>query len=282
MPVVADSGNFTVGPSSGLVLWTVVALAVVVAVGVWILRSDRSSRAGGAFPTRWANVSLFVVRLLLLSGAAAAVVALTSSSDRGGRTHLGPLSRSGDSLAISVASTEPNAVCEKHHVRSGEHLLPGAECDLSRALAGAQAHRATVVGVALDIRAEPATAGELGTYARLRLLRVFGLLVGALALERMLTNVALRRPFAPRNIAWLRAIAVSVAFVGLLIPWQVGRLADGLVRRYGDLAPDQLVLSYNASDAGRWIALGAVVLILVLAEIWRYGIRLQREAEATV
>lgn len=105
------------------------------------------------------------------------------------------------------------------------------------------------------------------------------LILGAVALERLLRLAALRRPFARGSERWLHTLAASAALVAIIIPAITDRFIDGLVRRYFDAD------AVAALDDGLQISVGPVVvvfLLLVLAEIWRYGVRLQEDAEATV
>lgn len=100
-----------------------------------------------------------------------------------------------------------------------------------------------------------------------------------MALERILRLTALRRPFSRGAVLWLRVLAVAVAGVTVLMPALVDRFIDGLEQEY--FAPAALA----GADHGITVGVGpimAVLLILALAEVWRFGIRLQEEAEGVV
>lgn len=106
----------------------------------------------------------------------------------------------------------------------------------------------------------------------------FFLLV-AIALERILSLTSRGRPFSTPAVRWLRVLAAGVAGALLVVPFITDRFIDGLVREY---FPESIA---TIGGAGSSIDLGgifAVILILVIAAVWRTGIKLQDDVEATV
>ncbi|MBO9532020.1 MAG: DUF2975 domain-containing protein [Solirubrobacteraceae bacterium] len=107
----------------------------------------------------------------------------------------------------------------------------------------------------------------------------FFVLLGAVALERILRLTALRRPFSSGAVLWLRVLALAVAGATIVVPALTDHFVDGLIRKYFDPAALAGMDDGFAVSAG---SVAAVLLILVLAEVWRFGIRLQADADATV
>jgi hypothetical protein len=87
-----------------------------------------------------------------------------------------------------------------------------------------------------------------------------------LLMRRVLRTVARGEPFHPDNPRNLRMIAVSLAVVS-----GCGLAADLLVRTGANDRPD--------IDLSSWLS---VLIVLVLAEVFREGARLRADAELTV
>ncbi|MDO9353838.1 MAG: DUF2975 domain-containing protein [Solirubrobacteraceae bacterium] len=104
-------------------------------------------------------------------------------------------------------------------------------------------------------------------------------LLAAVSLERILRLTSRGRPFSKGAVRWLRALAVGGAGVLIVVPYFTDRFIDGLVREYftaDGVAEAGIGTSFNLG------AVFGIVLILVIAEVWRAGINLQDDVEATV
>ena len=99
--------------------------------------------------------------------------------------------------------------------------------------------------------------------------------IAGLCLERVLASAVRGRPFAPANVWWLRALALAVGGVLVVVPWLADRLVAGLAADYLPGIPEPAV------TIALWPLL-LVALFLALAEIWRFGGQLQQQDEATV
>lgn len=103
----------------------------------------------------------------------------------------------------------------------------------------------------------------------------FGAIMAFLyALRQVLERARRGDPFHPRTVFWLRVMA------GALV-----------VHTFGVTFGRQAVARLIASDGGaaehmplglEFYGLGGAFILLALGEVWRYGVALQRDAEATV
>jgi hypothetical protein len=120
-----------------------------------------------------------------------------------------------------------------------------------------------------DSLSGPEIAAELlgaGLYAA-------GVLVIVGALRRIFVTLTTGDPFHPRNVSRLRLIGVMLAALGLLE-----------MARYPMTLLDSRLAAHEAHQAGglnltTWFA---VLVVFVLAEVFREGARLRREAELTI
>lgn len=101
------------------------------------------------------------------------------------------------------------------------------------------------------------------------------LVLAGLCVERILSAAVRGQPFAMSNVRWLRALAAAAAGLMVGVPLLVDRLVAQLVEEFLPQLPPQ------GWSVSLWPLL-VVALLLALAEIWRYGIRLQEADEATV
>jgi hypothetical protein len=124
-------------------------------------------------------------------------------------------------------------------------------------------------GPAGDNLSGPEIAGELlggGLYAG-------GVLVIVGELRRIFSTLTAGDPFHPTNVRRLRVIGVMLAGLGLLE-----------VVRYPILLLDPRLAAHEAHGVGglnlsTWFS---VLVVFVLAEVFREGARLRREAELTI
>ena len=90
-------------------------------------------------------------------------------------------------------------------------------------------------------------------------------------LRRIFTTLTAGDPFQPDNVARLRAIGVSLAALELI------NYVVNLVSRW--VFPDQVAQVRFPVNPTAWFA---VLVVFVLAEVFREGARLRREAELTI
>lgn len=107
--------------------------------------------------------------------------------------------------------------------------------------------------------------------------------MGLLAIERILGRARRGEPFSPRNVRDLRWLAFAVSgavYIALAVDDTVARwiLDDNqvylMLGEYEQAVGDRFTIPFAPLAAG--------ALVLALAEVWRYGIALQRDAEATI
>lgn len=278
------------------VVVTSVALAVVVvvaAVGV-ALRSRSQARRDGLPGTALAAVALLLVRVAL-------VVVLLSVpvlglfhedgpiDDRVVLRDLGASTVDGGATweggpELLLRQTAPLTLCPRP--QAGQLVLPFAPLELRgrsncRTLTDIAAvyGDVEVEGVQLVKQIQPPPSGVGRKVDLLRLVNYLFVLIAGLALERILRLTTQRRPFAPQTVRWLRVLAGGVAGVAIVVPWLTDRLVAGLIE-------DQFPAAAGLESASAWTVRIApwcvVLLILVLAEVWRYGVRFQKEAEGVV
>ncbi len=101
------------------------------------------------------------------------------------------------------------------------------------------------------------------------------LLFAVLCLERLLTAAAKGGPFARGTVRWVRGLAIGVAGLLIVVPNVSNAVVADLTRTY---LPDVPVEGFRLSP---WSVV-VVLLVAALAEVWRRGVLLQRESEATV
>lgn len=286
MPTAVDF--WTLFLIAALVLTPVIAL-----YAVW--RSRRTTRETKGPGTAWATVALVVVRVViavtLLGYAAVTVSPGHTSTGYGDRVELEDgwydehgTNHKGQRLLVSMLTTQRALQLCPYRMapvpgRPGVTTSVERNCwarrNLDQEVDGVDVGAWTMTKEVVD---PPASVGR--TLMAFSLLGLFGFAVVALSLERILRLTTRRQPFAAANVHWLRLLAGGVALVGIVSPVLVDRYADTLVLEHMGQAGEEALGSEG-------FAVGAtpffvVVLILVLAEIWQFGIRLQAEAEATV
>jgi hypothetical protein len=124
-----------------------------------------------------------------------------------------------------------------------------------------------VDGIAVDLR-QPMVAGTLLLYACVALAAMTVILV---ALTRIMKTVSTGDPFAAANVVRLRMIAKAMAAMivfqalgGLLMPAAIG---------------DQIRTQHGSFNFGLFLGM---LVVLVLAEVFREGARLREDAEGTI
>jgi hypothetical protein len=97
-----------------------------------------------------------------------------------------------------------------------------------------------------------------------------GVLVIVSGLRRIFATLKAGDPFHPDNVTRLRVVAAGLAWMEVVryMVWTLGALLPP------QAAPDRPNLSLTA-----WFA---ILVVIVLAEVFREGARLQREAELTI
>lgn len=258
--------------------------------------TKRRSAAPGARRVLWATLALWAVRVWIAVWLATVGLTLIGDSDRA----------LGDRLSFQeygFAFPTKDGGVEEHE---GPFLVLTVEVDrlfcpsLNRPYdesdpatvpfygKGACALAKTVRSDAGDVdvnglRLVRQVEGPPGRVERELMLVLFAgyaaVLLASFSLERILRLTSQGRPFSRAAVRWLRALAAGVAGAAVVVPYVTDRFIDGLTRRYfasGDLAA--------ASDGTRvdLASVFVIVLILVIAEVWRAGIRLQDDVEATV
>jgi hypothetical protein len=127
----------------------------------------------------------------------------------------------------------------------------------------------------LNIWREVATKGPRGPMLAAGLL-AFSLYVGVVLfivgrLQRIFVTLTVGDPFHPDNVSRLRAIGFSLAALEL-INYMVNLVS-------GWLFPSQFKTDHFPLNPTAWFA---VLVVFVLAEVFREGARLRREAELTI
>jgi hypothetical protein len=127
----------------------------------------------------------------------------------------------------------------------------------------------------LDIWKQVATRGPRGPMLAAGLL-AFTLYVGVVLyivgrLQRIFTTLTAGDPFHPDNVTRLRAIGFSLAALELIN--YIVNLVSGWV------FPDQFRSDHFPLNPTAWFA---VLVVFVLAEVFREGARLRSEAELTI
>lgn len=93
-------------------------------------------------------------------------------------------------------------------------------------------------------------------------------------LRTVLASAARGTPFATQTVRWLRVMAVAL-------------VVNALGAAIGQNVTGSLLASAGGGTSGvrfhlNTALLGGAFILLALAEVWRYGVTLQRDAEATV
>ncbi len=135
----------------------------------------------------------------------------------------------------------------------------------------------------MTVRAPKVSTREARTIYGLAIAQILAILGGGYAFAQILRRTSRRQPFASENVAWLRMLAVFVALGGFVVPFAIHRFEIALIDRYrptpvgGERAP------LDPLHAGPGVApITIVLMVLAFAEIWRLGIRLREDAEATI
>lgn len=110
-----------------------------------------------------------------------------------------------------------------------------------------------------------------------QLLSIMG---GAYAFVEMLSLALRRSLFTPGTVLLLRVIAACVALGGLLVPYIAQRVAQALLDRFvGGQARSALELTGSGPGVAPFVI---VAMVLAFAEVWRRGIALRDDVEATI
>lgn len=256
-------------------VWTVVAqglgvlvLAVFV-VGVWRLRGEeRAVRGAGG---RWVEAARFGVDamiFLLLLLVAIAMFTLpagdTRVTARGlafGSAGIELRAESPDSPGTFI-SYESEGFTELNRRNFAKEFGRGAEVD----------ERGGATSLRLLVPA-PGTLLWAATFA-LFVLFYGSLLAFLVALRTLLARASRGDPFARRSVSSLRVMAAALVLATIGVGIVEHRIGEALIEVAGGTA--SLTRDLNL-DVAVW-----AVLLLALAEVWRYGARLQEESEATV
>lgn len=290
-------------------LWFSLIVGVACALTAVLASVVRTRAARGDDPvraltgrTRWASVGLIVVRFGLLSGALVAVVVLLVGGglerriDDRVRIEQGYLAPGdpdgrrwqdrttewyGDMVRLQLAVDSP----------VGGTLCPEPVLEVNRVTGRPVAReRLSDCPIADDVRAEyggdpvgvkvyklvvnpPASVGR-----KINAVIATGFLLtmlAGLAIERLLARAARRRPFDRSAVTWVRLFIGAIAGLSIGLPVAADLLVRSLVQEYLPALPTPGV------SLSAWPVL-FVLLLLALAEVWRYGISLQEDAEATV
>ena len=268
---VAETGDGAATPQVVVALSTVAAL--LVGFGLLVLLSRRmrirTSSARRPVTARWVRTSRAIVDLVLVVyalGAIAAVVGLAAGSDS--------ITSGGDRLRLGAHRIEMVVDATTF----GDY--GGADAAKVRLLerrahegwygAGARAVRDQQYEVVAEDPAFLLWAGALATWA-------VGLLavgIGLVALRTVLQLAEAETPFEARAVSALRWMALALGGGALLVNVGTWAVAREVVRRGGgeQWVPFDVPLPYLLAAAG----------VLALSEVWRYGIGLQDDAEATI
>lgn len=286
-----DGGESIVGADIFLVLSLVALVAVPAAAVALGVRARRRSAAGRVPSTGWATAAFTVTSVVLGLSVAAFVYGLVNASFGGDspQATIGPIEVRNGSYVVAGESTYLEAVCPLIRGRNevGGYVRLQQECRASTLLGRSKPAGARVTGVTFDVEtANPTTADRL-KFNALSWGGVAIWILGLVAVQRILRRAKLREPFAVENVRWLRVLAACVAIGGFVVGVLVNRFADSLIERSlrgsGALEESSFVLIHRPASTDVGLApLLVAFLILVLAEVWRFGIRLQEDVEATV
>jgi hypothetical protein len=248
----AAGGESLVGPSLSLVVWTLVVL-VLIGAAIVLSRGGSGRRFLGL-----ARAGTTVALGMIALSVAISVWGFASGSDSVSTG--GPVFLYGDHVELEVdtgARSGPSDA-ERLFVREGY----GEE-----ALARSQSTLATVT-------IEDPSLGQWAIAMLPQLAGIMSLLLLLIPLHTLLGDALRGRVFLSANARRLRLMALAVVLLGPI--GQVIEHRSMLALLHG------LELKGGALTHYSFSSLGFAVLLLALAEVWRRGIALQRESEATV
>ncbi len=259
----------------------IVIAAILVVGGVVATIIDFRSTAPADVERRerfWVRLALLVVRVA--QGALALLaIALVLLNASGQHVNLQLAESVGiDGNGVVVVLGEPGymkGICSGEHGPSGA-FTTGDLCPDDAKVR--QAFGRTAVVDHVVVRKTDRTADRnvwLLECLALVGLAAFAVILGSLG--RVLKRAAAGRPFARESVRSLRVIAAAVVVGGTIVPWLGGKVTQSAVEV--QLGPESVPL--DALGLTLWPCLMAL-LLLALAEVWRFGIGLQEDAEATV
>lgn len=263
-----------------LVFLPLIVVGVAVAAAV---RARRRSRSTGRARTTWAATALVLVRAVLGLAVLGIVFALTPLGPSG-EQRLGDIALDRHAMTVDVSAQDSFLLCPARVLRDidGPRNMQ-VECRTSRAVDRAEPPNFKLTGFQFELQIPRVSVSERRTFVALKTAIALAFLIGLFAIERILRRVTAGEPFDERNVWWLQLMAITVALGGLALPSVVLSFTNSLISEHGDVTGLANLYEPMSADTGwRWVASAMTLLILVLAEVWRYGIRLQRESEATV
>lgn len=160
----------------------------------------------------------------------------------------------------------------------GRHLAVPVETGLcSRAPAGLTGASFSYV-VMLSGESSGADARSVWS---LFVVQMLAILIGAYAFVEMLSLALRRSLFTHGTVLWLRLIAACVVFGGIVVPYVAHRLELVLIERFVPAIDSRSAL--DPTGSGPSVAPFVIVaMVLAFAEVWRRGIALRRDVEATI
>jgi hypothetical protein len=298
--VMAAGGDLTLSWWASLILVVVVVAPAVALVAA--ARAKRASKRDGEPSTAWAVAALTLVRIAL--GALVVGALALALAGSGSTTMLGEhielehgwfdpdneVDHPGQ-LRMTLTATEKNALtlCPSREVPadSNDRRVFGPDVTYVNRERNCWARRNMAMqypgveqaGWVMRARVVQPPASTVRTFYALMIANLLAVIAIGVAIERILARTARRRPFDRRNVRWLRVLAGGVAAATIVVPWLVSRFAESQFREY-------------FGEVGRYVGqegapfgmtnIFLVILLLALAEVWRFGIRLQEDDEATV
>lgn len=264
--------------------WLVVAIVVAVSA-VYVVREVRrypkgSLRPRGSAPS-WVLAALIAVRLaqgflvfIVLAGAVVpAVSGLYSVNVNLGSARAVTVSDDGSMVIRGEAGYMVDLCSGDRGARGGVAAaeICGDEDKVEEAIGvGTRVDRVMVMRTVHDPPARVATLFWLS------LLIVVAFIVALQMLGQMLVRARRGQPFSREGVRSLRVLAVAFAVAGV-VPVITDAIVDGLVAQY--LGEGARV--FGAGSGWLW-SLFVALILLALAEIWRYGTDLQEEADGVV
>ncbi len=269
----SEGGSFVVGPSPALIVWSVILLAAIAAVVFGLVRRRRPSAVGPAGPASvvWIKLTRGVVELALLLvalGICAVLISFVIASD-GVTYEAGRVAIADGDVQITVAPPFESA---SFGTDPGDRTVTRDQTYERWFGSGAKPIGDDLVDA--EVLVDDAPFGlwlvTIGT-----ILLTWALVLGfLLALRSLLARAEVGQPFSPHSVRSLRRMALVIGPGVLLV--ELGRYTAGTLA----------VEAGGGTEAVGWGIpwpwLVAALVLLALAEVWRYGIRLEKEAEGVV
>lgn len=250
---------------------------------------ENRSRSSGKRP-RWARVALVVTRCFVTFTLAAALAVLVFAQLGMEATfNLGStVAYEKGAIVIDAEPPEPVPLCSPRIkiTRSDSQGIDGIEvptvCPATRSARRSYGPGAEV-STALAIRVAHPTRRERAGFFAILVLGFVAILTFQVSIERILKRTVEGHPFDPRNVSALRRVALAIALFSGVTPWLTDRYASRMLDAHAQVGPEFFRGVPQAIGTVSYMpVIGAVLLVLVLAEVLRYGINLQRDVEATV